>query len=251
MKKCTFIDGDGTLYLGNQLIEGAKTFLNALKRKNHPFFICTNNSSKTPLDYFQKYQTLGLDISQKNILISTHPAINYIKQKKYAQVYWVANTQVSQWLTSEGFTYNEINPECILLTYDTEITYKKLSLLTQLVRTNTPYYATHPDMVCPDINGSLPDIGTFIKTIELTTGKTPDKIFGKPNSEFILPTLKQLGLTLNDAMIIGDRLYTDIQMGHNNNLTTVLTLTGETTQALLDQTSIKPDIVVSNLLELL
>ncbi|MHA1793383.1 MAG: HAD hydrolase-like protein, partial [Promethearchaeota archaeon] len=150
-----------------------------------------------------------------------------------------------------GFIFDDKEPEAILLTYDIELTYEKLEKLTYLVRKGIPYYATHPDIVCPTDRGSLPDIGTFIEVIRLTTGIVPNRIFGKPNKDFINPILKKHGLSYSDTVIIGDRLYTDIKLAENSDITSILVLSGETTRKAHEKASVKADIVVNSVAELI
>lgn len=250
-KKIFFIDRDGTLTLGNNIIDGSISFLNELKNTNKIFYVLTNNSSKTVSEHLEKFNKIGLNLRKKNVLVSIQSAIAYLKKHKIKQIFWVANKSVSQYLLKEGFIFNSNNPQAVLLTYDDELTYKKIEKLTCLVRHGISYYATHGDVVCPTANGSVPDIGTFIKVIEMTTGILPNKIFGKPNKSFIDPILEKYKLTYNETVIIGDRLYTDIKMAENSDITSVLVLSGETKREDYENSKIKSDIIVSDLAQLI
>lgn len=252
-KKCIFFDGDGTLYLGQKLLPSASAILNHLKEAHIPTYICTNNSSKTPQEYVQKLEKLGLPIKKENILISTHPTMAYLKKNKLKRIFLMANTSVSNWIETEGFELTDAKPDAIVLTYDTELNYQKLEKACHLLQQNTniPYIVTHPDQTCPTETGYLPDIGTVISALHLSTQRLPDLCCGKPNPFFLESTLSALNLELKDAVMIGDRLYTDIQMGQNTKLTTILTLTGETQQKDITKSNIKPTLIIKTLTELL
>jgi HAD superfamily hydrolase (TIGR01450 family) len=250
-KTLFFLDGDGTIYLGNRLLPGAKSLLNRLKQLNKPYYICTNNSSKPPSDYIKQYNQLGLSIHEDNLLTSTQPALLYCQSKKISRLYIIATKAVIAYIESQGITHDEHNPEAILLTYDTELTYKEIKHTVMWLNKGLPYFATHPDQLCPTDQGMLPDIGTYITMFETATRRSPDIIFGKPNTMMIQPILNQLGLSLNDAIMIGDRLYTDIKMGQGNDLTTVLTLQGETTAEMATNSKIKADFIIHSLTDLL
>lgn len=250
-KKIFFIDRDGTLTLGESIIDGALEFLNNLKKTGKHFLVATNNSSLTPKEHLNKFNSLGLCLNPENILVSSSSALLFLKQNNFNRIFLVANRNVSNFFKKEGIVLDEKNPQAILLTYDTEINYSKLKKLTSLVSAGIPYYATHNDIVCPTINGSIPDIGTFIKLIEMTTGILPNKIFGKPNKSFIDPILKKYNLSHKDAVIIGDRLYTDMQLAEKSDITSILVLTGETKREDCEKSNIKADIIISNFYDLI
>jgi len=249
-KKIFFIDRDGTLTLENEIISGAIEFLDVLKKKGKKFMVVTNNSSRTPKEHLNQFNKLGLGLKEGNILVSSASAVAFLKQKKIKKVFWVANKNVSKYFSEEGLVYDEKTPKAILLTYDDEINYKKIRKLTNFVRKSIPYYATHADIVCPAKEGTVPDIGTFIKIIEMTTGILPNKVFGKPDKSFIDPILKKYGLTYKDAVIIGDRLYTDMKLAENSPITSVLVLAGETKREDYEESNNNIDIVISGLSEL-
>ena len=250
-KKIVFLDGDGTLYLGKQILPGAKELLNHLEKNHIQPVICTNNSSKTPAYYAQQLQTMGFSVSEKNILVSIQPALSFFKKNKITSIYYAANKAVGNYIQDEGFTYTTQNPQAVLLTYDTELDYEKITLMTRFIQQGIPYFATHCDWVCPTEQGPLPDIGTFIDLLEKATNQRPHRFFGKPELDMILPHLEKHNCSLNEVVMIGDRLYTDIAMGKNNALTTILTLTGETTLPSYERQSIRATLIVETLEELL
>lgn len=242
-KKCIIFDGDGTLYLGDKVFSGVLPFLTKLDEHNIAYYICTNNSSKTPKQYEEKYKKLNLPFTTDRILISSHAAITALQTKGLTSPYILGTTAVVEWLGLEGIQHNEENPDCILLTYDTELTYKKIEKTTHLIRSGLPYFATHPDMVCPTDKGPIPDVGSWIHMFRESTGRMPDAVFGKPNPKILDPLLKKFDATLGDLVFVGDRLYTDIAMGQENDLTTILVFTGETTIDMSLRSDIKPDVV--------
>jgi len=248
-KKIFFIDRDGTLTLGNSKITGAENFINYLNNHNKTYYVLTNNSCHTPAVHYEILSQAGLPLSPDNILVSTQAAVAYLKQNQFTRIHALANANVQSWLSSQGLDLVDQSPDALLLTYDDSVTYDKLVQFVRFVQQGIPYFATHTDVVCPTAEGPIPDIGTLIKTIEMTTGKLPIKTFGKPSTDIITPILNDLGMSLSDAVIIGDRLYTDIQMAENNALTSVLVLTGETTRADYEssENQVRADIIVPNL----
>ncbi|NQV12780.1 MAG: HAD-IIA family hydrolase [Parcubacteria group bacterium] len=249
-RKIFFIDGDGTLTLGSKIMKGADKLIEKLKAKKYLFYILTNNSSKTRKEHYQKFVSAGLKIKQSDIIISSDSLINYLIQKKIKNIHLIASKKITNYFKKHGFKVNSSNPKAVVLTYDTEINYDKLVKATDLINKELPYFATHIDNLCPTETGYVPDIGTFIEVLKMSTGRRPDRTFGKPAKDMIKPYLKKHGLKYSDSVVIGDRLYTDIKMGANSALMTVLTLSGETKREDLINSKILSDITIRNVSDL-
>ncbi|MBN2150866.1 MAG: HAD-IIA family hydrolase [Candidatus Lokiarchaeota archaeon] len=250
-KKIFFLDRDGTLAIGMKPIPGVNEFLEALSSAGKSFYVLTNNSSKTPVQHHERLAKLGLNLKLENVLVSIQAAMSFLRGNGYQKVYWIANKPVEQYILEHGFTFEKRDPDCILLTYDTELTYEKLVRLTALVRQGVSYFTTHEDIVCPTESGPVPDVGTFIKAIEMTTGVRPSKSFGKPNPAFIEPILAKHGYAAKDAVIVGDRLYTDIKMAIDTGITSVLVLTGESKREDHEASGYKASLVVDSVVDLI
>ena len=138
------------------------------------------------------------------------------------------------------------DPEYVVVAFDTTLTYEKLWRLCDFVRAGLPYIATHPDINCPTETGFMPDIGAIIAAVEVSTGRRPDVIVGKPYSPIAQALKTKTGLDASQLCMVGDRLYTDIALGQAGVLT-VLVLTGETRREDLAGSVHRPDLVVEDL----
>ena len=250
-RKMFFLDRDGTLVIGNNLLNGTNKFLGKLKQKSKHFYCLTNNSSKTKNKHFDTFKNMGIDIKECQIIVSTDSLIDYLKENKFDKICLIANAEVTKHFYEKGFLITTKNPDALILTYDTEINYDKLKEAVHLIRTGVPYFATHMDIVCPASNGPIPDIGTFIKVIEMTTGRNPDKIFGKPSKNIISGILTKNDFKFEDCVVIGDRLYTDIVLANDSKMISVLVLSGETKREDVEFSKINPDIIVKDAGELI
>jgi len=240
------LDRDGTLLLGDQPLEGSAEFLDFLKDSEKVFHILSNNSSKTKDQHLQIFLNAGLKMNKDDIYISTDSLIEHLIRNNIRKIFLVANKMVSEYFVEQGFIIDSESPEALILTYDTELDYDKLRQLSSLLRKDIPYFATHIDLVCPTPNGPIPDIGSFIKLIEITTGKTPLRTFGKPTKELVNSFSNN-----HELALVGDRLYTDILLAKNAGILSVLVLSGETKREDVEFSDIKPDIIVKNIKELL
>jgi NagD protein len=242
-----FLDRDGTLTLSEKKLPHVDAFLARLRATGRSLFVLTNNSSKSPRRHWENFRRIGLDISLDEVLVSIQPALAHLRAQGALRLHLVANAEVTEYVRAEGFEPAAPDPQAVLLTYDTEITYAKLLALVAHLRRGVPYYATHVDIVCPTPDGPVPDVGTTIRTIEMTLGVLPLRTFGKPSHDFALPTLASLGCTFADAVVIGDRLYTDLALAAGTDMLSVLVLTGETTREDHDRSALKADVVVPDL----
>ncbi len=157
---------------------------------------------------------------------------------------------MEKYLIREGINTHSPNPEYVVLGYDTELTYEKLRQASIYLLNNVPLLATHKDIVCPTPQGPIPDIGSMLALIEKATGKTPLKIFGKPNKEMILHVMKRHNAAGKDTVVIGDRLYTDMELARKSGTGFVLVLSGETKRPDVENSSDWPDLIIKSLNDL-
>lgn len=249
-KKCFVLDLDGTVYLGNIPIEGTVRFIR--KRWNEAdFYFLSNNTSKSPRTYVARLQGMGIPAGPEHILTPTTPLVEYLRERKIARAYLVGNTDYTAALTQAmpELLLTHENAQAVILAYDTELTYEKLCVSARLLQDgNVAFVATHPDLVCPDPKGPLPDVGSFLALYEKATGRTPERVFGKPDPRVLGPLLDKYAR--EEMVMVGDRLSTDKKLAENAGLDFVLVLSGEATREDLLREKRQPWRVVEHLGEL-
>ncbi len=248
--KAVFLDLDGTIYLGSNLIEGAQSFLERLEEREIMRFFLSNNSSKSVSQYLEKLQALDIPATADEVLLSTHDLISWLAENGIERSYLVGTDGMREMLESAGISTDSDEPQYVILGYDTEITYEKLSTASIHLHRGVPMVASHPDVVCPSPDGGLPDTGAYMDLFEATTGVRPEHICGKPNAGMILHKVEELGLRPDQCAMVGDRLYTDIEMAERAGVHGVLVLSGEATMQDLEAAPQNPSIVVNSVAEL-
>lgn len=244
-------DMDGVLYLGDRQIDGSKEVLNKLLERKKNIFFISNNSSKNKNEYVTKLKKMGINVQEKQIILSTDFLIEYLIENHVKSVFVLGTESLSQQIISAGINLNRHNPDFVVIGYDTELTYEKLKIACKLINLNVDYLATHCDLVCPTEDGPIPDIGSLINILKTTTNRSPYKIFGKPNVDFVNYILNKYKLDKANTVIIGDRLYTDIDMAHNSSIDSVLMLSGDTSREDLESSSLRPNYVLNNISRIL
>ena len=248
--KLFLFDMDGTLYLGDQLYSFTKELLASIRNKGARYLFMTNNSSKSVNAYIQKLAKLGIEATKEDFITSSQATAYYLKKYHSGQKLYVCGTKsLIEELEGEGFvTTTDIHEvDCIVIGYDTELTYQKLWDVSYLLltRKDIPYIATNPDLVCPTEFGSVPDCGSFCIGIKNATGRDPI-VIGKPTPLMPQLAMDKWGVGPENTAVIGDRIYTDIKSGLNAGALSILVMSGETTKAILDASDDKPHIVMDD-----
>ena len=246
-----FLDLDGTIYLGGEPIEGALDFLERLDQRGIRRFFLSNNSSKSVSQYLEKLTSMGIPANEQDILLSTHDLLSWLKKEGVTETYLVGTEGMREMLEEDGIRTRSQIPQYVVLGYDTEINYEKLSTASIHLHSGVPMVASHPDIVCPSPDGGLPDTGAYIDLFEATTGVRPIHICGKPNPGMILHKIEELGLLPDNCAMVGDRLYTDIEMAERSGVHGILVLSGEATMSDASVASQKPSLVVDSVASLL
>ena len=253
-KKLFLFDMDGTLYLGDRLFDFTKPLLREIRRIGGKYLFMTNNSSKSVADYIKKLEKLGISSTREDFITSSQATAYYLHKHHQGQRLYVCGTEsLKEELRGEGFEVTEKveDTDCIVMGFDTELTFQKLHDVSYLLLTRElPYIATNPDLVCPTEFGSVPDCGSVCGMIFNATGKRP-VVIGKPSPLMPQLAMDRLGYSKEETCVIGDRIYTDVKSGLNAGITGILVMSGETTPEILAQSEDKPHLVLESAKEIL
>ena len=250
--RCFALDMDGTIYLGEQWIEGAREFLEAVRESGRTYVFLTNNSSKNPVVYVVKLARMGLFVNESQVITSGDATIYYIK-KHYPgkKVFLLGNDMLKEQFKVEGIQLTDDTPDLVVTAFDTTLDYQKMCKVCDYVRAGLPYIATHPDYNCPTETGFIPDIGAIHAFIHASASRYPDHIIGKPNAEIVNYLVDRVGYGKDRIMMIGDRLYTDVAAGANNGLHSALVLSGEATLEDCDKSDVKPELIFDSVKDII
>ena len=252
--KLYLFDMDGTLYLGDRLFPFTKELLETVRKRGGRYLFMTNNSSKSVSAYVEKLGRLGIAATEEDFLTSSQATAYYLKKNHPGKTLYVCGTaSLKEELKKEGFSVTEdiFKTECIVMGFDTELTFKKLEDVSKMLcTTELPYIATNPDYVCPTEFGSVPDCGSVCDMLYNVSKKRP-VVIGKPSPLMPELAMEKWDVKPEETVVIGDRIYTDIKSGLNAGAKTILVMSGETTKEILDASEDKPDYVMADCGELL
>lgn len=249
--RCFALDMDGTIYLGEQWIEGAMDFLNRIEETGRSYVFVTNNSSRNAAVYVDKLHRMGLDVGADKIVTSGQATIYYL-QKHFAgaKVFLLGNPMLQEEFAQAGILLEDEHPDVVVTAFDTSLDYQKMCRVCDHVRAGLPYLATHPDYNCPTETGFIPDAGAIHAFIHASAFRYPDRIIGKPYEDIIEYLATRVHTQRDKIAMVGDRLYTDVAAGRNNGLKSVLVLSGEATMEDVRESDVVPHLIFSSVKEI-
>ena len=231
-KRLFLLDMDGTIYLDNDLFDGTLDFLAHVKKIGGKAMYLTNNSSKSVDKYIEKLGSMGIIANKDEFTTSAQATALYLRKTHPDDLLYVFGTKaLKDELVQYGLKITDkLSDEikCLVMGFDTELTFQKLEDACILLNRGVDYIATNPDWVCPTWYGSVPDCGSVASMLYNATKRKP-KFIGKPEPTMIELAIEQTGFKKEEAIILGDRLYTDIASGSNAGIDTALMLSGEST----------------------
>ncbi len=261
LKNCELFlfDMDGTLYLGDNVYEGAIELMEDLPRLGKKYIYLTNNSSRAGADYITRLHRLGFPCEKENVFTSGMATGMYLNQRYPGAKVYIAGTKAfHRELLSYGIDLvNDENGhtdvdrvDVVVQGFDTELVYEKLDRACHFLRRGAAFIAANPDWVCPMPNDEvLPDCGSICALLTASSGREPTYI-GKPNRNMIDVISTMTGIPNEKICAVGDRLYTDIAVAQNAGSVSVLVLSGETTKEMADAAERQPDYTLSDVHEL-
>ena len=249
-KKLFLLDMDGTIYLDDTLFPGTPAFLEDVKARGGRYLFLTNNSSRSVRAYVEKLSRLGIEADEGDFLTSVNALIADLKSREpYRLCYAFGTKSFRDQLQEAGLSVTDTlsdDIDCLLIAFDTELTFQKLEDACILLGRGVDFIATNPDWVCPTWYGSVPDCGSVCEMLFRATGRRP-RVVGKPQSAMVELAMAQTGFSPEETVVIGDRLYTDIACGVNAGVDTVFVLSGEGTEEDLKTSGVQPTWVMEDI----
>jgi NagD protein len=253
MTKSIISDMDGVIYRGKQLIPGAKEFVARLLDTQTPFLFLTNNAEQTPLDLKLKLEGLGITgLTEDNFITAAMATAMFLKaqnRKANPTAYVIGGGGLMNELYKVGFSISEYNPDYVVVAKSTSFGFEQLKKAVRFIDQGARFIGTNPDMIDPVEGGNEPAAGTILAAISAATGRRP-YIVGKPNSLMMLLATRKLGVHPENAVMVGDRMDTDIVGGMEAGMGTALVLSGVTTPEIMEHFPYRPDYVFNNVGEI-
>jgi NagD protein len=244
------IDMDGVLYRGSELIRGADVFVNQLRRRGIPFRFLTNNSQRTRRDVVAKLSRMGVQVEEEHVFTCAMATARFLAaQKPGGTAYVIGEGGLLTALHQNGYAVVDHDPDFVVVGEGRTFNLEMVETAVRMILGGAKLIATNPDPSCPTANGVRPGCGAMVAMLETATGVTAFSV-GKPSPVMMRAARKELGLSTDQTVMIGDTMETDILGGVQLGFHTVLVLSGGTTRADLGRYAYSPNLIVDSIADL-
>jgi NagD protein len=244
------IDMDGVIYRGSQLIPGADQFISELRAANIPFLFLTNNSQRTRRDVATKLQRLGIDVEPRHVFTCAMATARFLaSQKPAGTAFVIGEGGLLTALHHNGYAIVDKDPDYVVVGEGRTMTFELVEAGLKMILGGAKLVATNLDPNCPTHDGARPGCGAIAAMLETAAGVKAFGV-GKPSPLMLRAARKELGLSTDETIVIGDTMETDILGGAQLGFKTILVLSGGTRQEDLAKYAFRPDCVVDSLADL-
>jgi HAD superfamily hydrolase (TIGR01450 family) len=243
------LDLDGTLYRDGRIFPQTLPFLERLRRLGVGYTFLTNNTSRSKTAYVQKLSALGIEAREDEIYTPAESAIAYLRSRRppVKRIGVLGTPSLCEEFERASFDVGWDEPEAVIVGFDMTLTYERLCRAAYWIAQGRPFLATRPDFICPtDQPTVLVDCGSICACLTAATGRAP-LVFGKPSPTILLDLCERLGLHPEQALMVGDRLYTDMKMAREAGVPSALVLTGEATAEDARTSPVRPGVIAADI----
>ncbi len=244
------VDLDGTVYRGDRLIDGARDGIAALRAAGVDLVFLTNNPIKRRRIYRDRLTAFGIDAPLDRILTSATITAEFLAEGHPTDRTFVIGEQplVDELLAAGALvTEDPSRADIVLVSMDRTFAYADLEAALEAFENDPWFYATNPDRTCPVTDGEIPDAAAMIGAVEGVTGRSLDRVLGKPAPTAVDMAATRLDVPADRCLVIGDRVETDVKMGQDAGMETALVLSGVTERAAVERASEAPTFVLDTL----
>ena len=244
------IDMDGVMYRGHELIPGADRFIAELRESCIPFLFLTNNSQRTRRDVATKLQRLGIEADETHVFTCAMATARFLaRQKPNGTAFVIGEGGLHTALHTNGYAIVDRDPDYVVVGEGRTLNFEMVEAGLKMILGGAKLVATNLDPNCPTQDGARPGCGVIVAMLETAANVRAFSV-GKPSPVMLRAARKELGLSTDQTIVIGDTMETDILGGVQLGFKTILVLSGGTRREDLRRYAYRPDCVVESLAEL-
>jgi len=248
-------DMDGVLYRGKEPVPNAAWGVDALRKAGHTVRFLTNNSARPRSRYIPKLAGLDISCTMDEIITSSHILARLLVERglEGASVYALGHDGLYEELSQTAgcrISGGESEPvDAVAVGIDRDFSYFKMRIAQFQIMHGAKFFCTNRDSTFPREGGTLvPGAGAVVAAVATASGVEPENV-GKPNPLGVTLVAKLAGFPLEETIVVGDRLDTDIEAGVAAGVKSVLVLTGVTSaeEAVAAPPSQRADLIIPDM----
>ncbi|WP_323676950.1 HAD-IIA family hydrolase [Halorubellus sp. PRR65] len=243
-------DVDGTLLRGQTAIPGAADAVAAVRDAGASVAFVTNNPTRTPESYVGKLRAAGVEATADEVVTSGSSTVAFLDREHPGDAAFVVGedglaSQVAN--ASLDVVDDPTAADGVVASIDREFTYGTLTdALTAFDAGVDWFVGSDPDRTIPTDSGLVPGSGAVVESVAAVAERRPDAVLGKPHPFTVDLVFDRLGCDPARALVVGDRLDTDVAFGDRAGATTALVETGVATRADAAASDVTPDHVLAD-----
>lgn len=223
------IDLDGTVFRGNELIDGAREAISTLRNMGKKIVFLSNRGNISRAMCRKKLLGAGIDADISEIVLSSSVTAAFLKRNYRFSKVWVLGEQgLIDELRLAGVQTADQPKEAdwLVISLHETLTYEDLNQAFKAAVAGARIIATNKDRYFPNEDGNAIDVAGMIGAIEASAQAKTELVVGKPSWLMVEAACTALGLSAHECMIIGDSIESDIAMGELYGMKSALVLTG-------------------------
>jgi 4-nitrophenyl phosphatase len=254
MYRGVVLDLDGTVYRGGSPIEGAPAAVERLRDRGLNVLFFSNNPTKTRVDYVERLAEMGVEATVEEVLSAGTVTTEYLLEHHPDEATYLIGAPGlrEQLVTADLPLTDDTDAAEVLVTSWTDaFDYRGLTDAYRAGKDGATFLGTDPDRLVPASGDRMvPGSGAITNAVAGVLEREPDRVLGKPSAEAIAMAREALGVPLEECLVVGDRLNTDLALGEAAGMTTVLVRTGVATDADVERSEVTPDHVLDSLADI-
>ena len=212
-----------------------------------PFLFLTNNSQRTRRDVATRLQRLGIDVEEEHVYTCAMATARFLAQQKpHGTAFVIGEGGLLTALHNNGYAIVDKDPDYVVIGEGRTFSSENVEAALNMILNGAKLVATNLDPNCPTQHGSRPGCGAIVSMLEAASGIKAFSV-GKPSPVMMRTARKELGLSAEQTIMIGDTMETDILGGVQLGYKTVLVLSGTTRQTDLVRYAYRPDKIVDSI----
>ncbi len=244
------IDLDGVIYVGDQLIPGARETLERLDQAGLPRRFVTNTTTRPASDVVEKLRDFGIEVDPSEVFSAVTATRLFLESQgpPLPGVHLVVRESVLPEFAA--FSPPDDTPRYVVIgDIGAAWSYPLMNRIFHELQDGAELIAMHKNKYFQTTGDLDLDIGAFVAGLEFVSGQRA-KIIGKPSPEFFRQALHSLGLSAGEVVMIGDDLNSDVGGGQDAGMRGLLVQTGKFRPQQLEESPVRPDAILASIADL-